>query len=162
MKAAVESQRLRILTGRNKGYTGSVSIGTVELSEILEESIVQNITYISHYSHLFKGTVRDNLLMGKPDATEEEMWGVLERVNLANFLREECGLILSFWKRPQIFQGQCQRLILARALLHDSEIYILMRLLQILMWKVKTIFWKRFTILQRRKLLSLSHIVWRM
>ena len=114
-----------ILMGRNKGYTGSVTIGSKELSEVSEESIMQNLTYISHQSYLFKGTVRDNLLMGKWDATEEEMWKVLERVNLAGFLREEKGLNTMLSERASnLSGGQCQRLALARALLHDSQIYI--------------------------------------
>ena len=53
-----------ILIGRNKGYTGSVTIGGVELKAIQEENLLRNVTYISHQSYLFKGTVRDNLLMG--------------------------------------------------------------------------------------------------
>ena len=48
-----------ILMGRNKGYAGSVSIGGAELRDIDESSLLQNITYISHQSYLFKGTVRD-------------------------------------------------------------------------------------------------------
>ena len=48
-----------ILMGRNKGYTGSVSVGGVPLSSIQEESLLRNITYISHQSYLFKGTVRE-------------------------------------------------------------------------------------------------------
>ena len=114
-----------ILMGRNKGYTGSVTIDSKELSEVSEESIMQNLTYISHQSYLFKGTVRDNLLMGNWDATEEEMWKVLERVNLAGFLREEKGLDTMLSERASnLSGGQCQRLALARALLHDSQIYI--------------------------------------
>lgn len=114
-----------ILTGRNKRYGGSVSVGETELSEIREADLMENITYISHQSYLFKGTVRDNLLMGKPDASDSELWEVLERVNLADFVRNEKGLDTGLSeKASNLSGGQCQRLALARALLHDSPIYI--------------------------------------
>lgn len=114
-----------ILTGRNKGYGGSVSVGETELSEIREADLMENITYISHQSYLFKGTVRDNLFMGKPDASDSELWEVLERVNLADFVRNEKGLDTGLSeKASNLSGGQCQRLALARALLHDSPIYI--------------------------------------
>ena len=114
-----------ILTGRNKGYGGSVSVGETELSEIREADLMENITYISHQSYLFKGTVRDNLLMGKPDASDSELWEVLDRVNLADFVRNEKGLDTGLSeKASNLSGGQCQRLALARALLHDSPIYI--------------------------------------
>ena len=114
-----------ILTGLNKGYGGSVSVGETELSEIREADLMENITYISHQSYLFKGTVRDNLLMGKPDASDSELWEVLERVNLAGFVRNEKGLDTGLSeKASNLSGGQCQRLALARALLHDSPIYI--------------------------------------
>ena len=114
-----------ILMGRNKGYTGSVSVGGVPLSSIQEESLLRNITYISHQSYLFKGTVRDNLLMGKPAASDEELWAVLSRVNLAAFLKAEQGLDTRLLeKASNLSGGQCQRLALARALLHDSPVYI--------------------------------------
>lgn len=114
-----------ILMGRNKGYTGSVSVGGVPLSSIQEESLLRNITYISHQSYLFKGTVRENLLMGKSGASDEELWAVLSRVNLAEFLKAEQGLDTRLLeKASNLSGGQCQRLALARALLHDSPVYI--------------------------------------
>ena len=114
-----------ILMGRNKGYTGSVKVGGVELSEIAESSLMQNFTYISHQSYLFKGTVRDNLLMGKPDASDTELWAALERTKLADFLRSENGLDTKVAEKgANLSGGQCQRLALARALLHDSPVYI--------------------------------------
>ncbi len=104
---------------------GSVSVGETELPEIREADLMENITYISHQSYLFKGTVRDNLLMGKPDASDSELWEVLERVNLADFVRNEKGLDTGLSeKASNLSGGQCQRLALARALLHDSPIYI--------------------------------------
>ncbi len=114
-----------ILMGRNKAYKGSIRIGGTELSEISEESLMQNITYISHNSYLFKGTVRENLLMGDPDADDEKLWNVLEQAKLSDFLHSENGLDTQLAESAaNLSGGQKQRLALARALLHDTPIYI--------------------------------------
>lgn len=114
-----------ILMGRNKGYAGELTVGGIPLSEISEESLMQNFTYISHQSYLFKGTVRDNLLMACPDAADDVLWAVLEQVKLAEFLRSENGLDTQLnEKASNLSGGQCQRLALARALLHNSPVYI--------------------------------------
>ncbi len=114
-----------ILMGRNQGYFGSLTVGGVELNQISEDSLMKHFTYIGHQSYLFKGTVRENLLMAKPDAEEGTLWEVLEQVHLADFLREEKGLDTMLNEKASNFSGgQCQRLALARALLHDSAVYI--------------------------------------
>ena len=114
-----------ILMGRNSGYTGTVKVGTVDYRQIPESSLMQNITYVSHQSYLFRGTVRENLCMGRPEASEKELWQVLEKVRLADFLKGEQGLETPVRERGSNFSGgQCQRLALARALLHDSPAYI--------------------------------------
>lgn len=114
-----------ILMGRNRGYSGSVSIGGAELGDIDEASLMRSVTYVSHQSYLFKGTVRYNLLLGRPDASDAELWNVLERVKLAAFLRGEAGLDTQLNERASnLSGGQRQRLALARALLHDSPVYI--------------------------------------
>lgn len=114
-----------ILMGRNKGYSGSVMIGENELSDISESSLMQSITYISHNSYLFKGTVRENLQIGNFSADGDDMWAALERTKLADFLRSESGLdTLLTENGGNLSGGQRQRLALARALLHDTPIYI--------------------------------------
>ena len=135
-----------ILMGRNKGYTGNVTVGGKMLKSISEASLMEKFTYISHQSYLFKGTVRDNLLMGIAgvdteiardssiceqqdrdviETMDERLWSVLDRVNLSAFLKNEQGLdtVLNE-KASNLSGGQCQRLALARALLHDSPVYI--------------------------------------
>lgn len=114
-----------ILMGRSRGYSGKVSVGGAALSEISEESLMKNITYVSHQSYLFKGTVGDNLRMACPNAADSELWAVLERVNLADFFRGEQGLDTRLTESAaNLSGGQRQRLALARALLHDSPVYI--------------------------------------
>ena len=114
-----------ILMGHHREYRGEITVGGCPLSEINESSLMENFTYISHQSYLFKGTVRENLLMAQPDAGEDTLWQVLEQMKLAEFLKGEKGLdtILSE-KASNLSGGQCQRLALARALLHDSPVYI--------------------------------------
>ena len=102
-----------------------IAYGGAELRNIEKASLMRRITYVSHQSYLFKGTVRDNLLMGKPGASDDELWSALTQVNLADFLRGEAGLDTLLSERGEnLSGGQRQRLALARALLHDSPVYI--------------------------------------
>ncbi len=120
-----KSTAAAILMGRNQGYSGSVTIEGKELSDIQEESLMDQITLVSHNSYLFKGTVEDNLRMGSPDASEEEMKEALTKVNLWGFLRSQQGLQTPILEKGSNFSGgQCQRLAIARALLHDTPVYI--------------------------------------
>ena len=114
-----------ILMGRNQGYTGSVTLGGTELRDISEQSLMAHITYVGHQSYLFKGTVRDNLQLGRPSAEDPALWAVLEQVKLVDFLRSQQGLDTQLSERGEnLSGGQRQRLALARALLHDSPVYI--------------------------------------
>ena len=115
-----------LLTGKQKRYHGRIFIGNQELSAVRDESIMQHITLVTHNSYLFKGTVEENLRMGKNDATMEEMEDALRKVNLYEFFNEQQGLkTVLMEKASNLSGGQCQRLAMARALLHDSEVYIL-------------------------------------
>ncbi|MDO4711516.1 MAG: ABC transporter ATP-binding protein/permease [Peptostreptococcaceae bacterium] len=115
----------KLLMGRNHGYKGNLKINGMELSEIDEKSLMGKITCVSHNSYLFKGTVEDNLRMGKADATGSEMRNVLEKVNLLGFVDAQNGLQTKILANASNFSGgQRQRLSLARALLHDTPVYI--------------------------------------
>ena len=114
-----------VLMGRNRGYTGSLSVGGVELSEIDAADLMRHVTYVGHQSYLFRGTVRENLLAAKPGATDDELWEALERTRLAGFLRAGQGLETRLAEQASnLSGGQRQRLALARALLHDARVYI--------------------------------------
>lgn len=115
-----------ILSGKNRNYTGSVKIQGCELSEINESNLMEHVVLVRHNSYLFKGTVEENLRMAKADATKEEMESVLEKVNLLGFLNTQAGLQTQLLeKASNLSGGQCQRLVIARALLKEnSQIYI--------------------------------------
>ncbi|SFQ29024.1 ATP-binding cassette, subfamily C [Butyrivibrio proteoclasticus] len=114
-----------IIMGRNTVQNGEVSINGVYVSEINEEKLLKNITYVGLGSVFFKGTVKENLLIAKADATDEELWSVLEDCDLADLFKNEKGLYTELTENAgNLSGGQKQRLSLARALLHNSPIYI--------------------------------------
>ena len=86
---------------------------------------MEHITYIGHQSYLFKGTVRDNLLMGDPAASDDRLWAVLDEVRLTPFLQSQNGLDTQFAEKgANLSGGQCQRLALARAAPRQSRVYL--------------------------------------
>lgn len=114
-----------LILGRNREYQGKILLGGMDLKKIKEKSLMEHVTLVRHNSYLFKGTVEENLLMGNPNATQEQMTEVLKKVNLWEFLNSQEGLYTKLSEKGSNFSGgQCQRLCIARALLHDTEIYI--------------------------------------
>lgn len=114
-----------LIMGINKIYNGNILIGKKEIKEINEDNIMENITLVNHNSYLFKGSIRENLLMGNSNASIEAMKNALEKVNLYNFLYEQEGLETPVLENgSNLSGGQRQRLALARSILHDSPIYI--------------------------------------
>lgn len=114
-----------LIMNDNRPGKGHISMWNCDINDLPEEFIHQRITRIRHDSYLFKGTVEDNLRMGREEATEEEMLLALEQVDLLDTIMEKGGLSMEIAeKASNLSGGQKQRMALARAILHDSEIYI--------------------------------------
>jgi len=114
-----------LLAGSRTGYTGSVTLGGVPVGELQQEQRLHTLTVVPHNATIFKGTVEENLRMAKPDAAESELWAALEQVNLADFCRSQNGLQTALHEGgSNLSGGQRQRLAMARALLHDTPIYL--------------------------------------
>ena len=114
-----------LIMGRNTIKNGCLTIADKSISEINEESLFKTINYVGLGSTFFKGSVRDNLLIANPEATDEDLWNVLEECNIDGFLQAEEGLETKLSENAgNLSGGQKQRLALARAILHDAKIYI--------------------------------------
>ncbi len=114
-----------ILTGANLSYTGSVTIGGIDLRDISAESLRDTVTYVGFRSFLFAGTVRSNLLMARAGASDDELWEALSRCRIDDFVRRSGGLDAHVSAEgTNLSGGQRQRLAMARALLHDTPVYI--------------------------------------
>ena len=114
-----------LIMGDNRASAGKVTIGGIDVNEINDKALYQKMTRVRHDSYLFKGTVLDNLKMGKPDATQEEIFDALRKVDMYDTIMEKGGVLMQIEeKASNLSGGQKQRLVLARAILHDSDIYI--------------------------------------
>ena len=115
-----------LLSGKNKGFAGQITIGGIPIEDLKESDRMKRVVLVRHNSYLFKGTVEDNLRMARPSATEAELENALRRVNLLDYLRTQQGLKTQLQEKGSNFSGgQCQRLAIARALLQrDASVFI--------------------------------------
>ena len=114
-----------IISGRKDAYRGSVRIGGVELRDATAASLMRAVTLVPTNGYLFAGTLRENLLLAKPDATDAELLHALDRTRVAAFVRANGGLDITINEGgTNLSGGQRQRVCMARALLHDSPIYV--------------------------------------
>lgn len=114
-----------LISGKLRGFEGSIQIDGTDINQIIQESLQKSITTVSYFGYIFSGSVRSNLLMANPNASDEMMKEALKSVKLY----EEFGMENALDKEIQsegtnLSGGQRQRLNLARALLHDSQVYI--------------------------------------
>ncbi len=114
-----------LIMGFQSYSSGEITINGINLDTINESDLLRHLTIVKHKNYIFSGTVRSNLLMGKPDASDEECYNALKRVDLDVFFRENGGLDSVLAEGgSNLSGGQCQRLALARSILYDADLYI--------------------------------------
>ena len=131
-----KSTAVELLSGNLSGYegcmwlqsgnTGNNSTQRYQINDLSIESLTREIAIVAAQSHLFAGTLRDNLLMAKPNATESELWQALEAAHIDEFVRaqsQELDLAIE-QGASNLSGGQKQRIAIARALLRESAVYI--------------------------------------
>lgn len=131
-----KSTAVELLSGNLSGYegcmwlqsgnTGNNSTQRYQINDLSIESLTREIAIVAAQSHLFAGTLRDNLLMAKPDATESELWQALEAAHISDFVRaqsQELDLAIE-QGASNLSGGQKQRIAIARALLREPAVYI--------------------------------------
>ncbi|QOY59804.1 ABC transporter ATP-binding protein/permease [Thermophilibacter immobilis] len=120
-----KSTLARVLTGGAFDYEGSVTVCGCELRELSREALGRSVTVVSQRSHVFKGTFRSNLALGREGATDENLWGALRNAQLDDFVLAAGGLDAEVREGgSNLSGGQRQRLCFARALLRDTPIYV--------------------------------------
>ena len=131
-----KSTAVELLSGNLSGYegcmwlqsgnTGNNSTQRYQINDLSIESLTREIAIVAAQSHLFAGTLRDNLLMAKQDATESELWQALEAAHISDFVRaqsQELDLAIE-QGASNLSGGQKQRIAIARALLREPAVYI--------------------------------------
>ena len=131
-----KSTAAALLAGTLTGYQGSLTLNGVKVSDLSGETLARTITLIGASSHLFAGTLRENLLMALPDdgqngeaasdAVDSRLWDALEQARIADFVRlQPDGLDMTIEPdAANLSGGQRQRIAIARALLHDSPVFV--------------------------------------
>ena len=105
---------------------GCVKVGGTDVRKLDAETLRKNIGIVPQRAALFKGTIRSNLLWGKEDATDDELWEALKTAQAEKVALDKGGLDADVEQEGRNFSGgQRQRLTVARALVRKPKILIL-------------------------------------
>ena len=106
--------------------TGVVSLNGTDVKALSTEDINSKVSMVPQKAFLFKGTIRDNMIYGKPDATDDEIWHALEIAQAADFVKDLDGQLDGEVEQAgdNFSGGQKQRLAIARALVKDASVYV--------------------------------------
>ena len=120
-----KSTVVNMLFGAYRPQSGTVTVGGKTLETLTRESYYQKLAVVSYNTYVFHATVRENFELAKTSVTDDEIFSALEKVNLADFIRENGGLdkVISE-DAANISGGQKQRLALAVALVANKSIYV--------------------------------------
>ena len=116
-----KSTLVSVLSGELKSKENEIFVDDIDIQNIKIEDKIKNILKITHDSHIFSGTVRENLSMANENLSDETMIEVLKKVKLWGVL--SLDTILES-QGKNLSGGQAQRVALARALLYDASVYI--------------------------------------
>lgn len=116
-----KSTLVSVLSGELKSKENEIFVDDIDIQNIKIEDKIKNILKITHDSHIFSGTVRENLSMANENLSDETMIEVLKKVKLWGVL--SLDTILES-QGKNLSGGQTQRVALARALLYDASVYI--------------------------------------
>ena len=124
-----KSTLAEIICGKLKNYKGEIKVGcegrSMNLYDIREAELLSHVVLVKTASHLFKGTIEENLRIAKKDAGEQELLDALDAVHLLTFIRERDGLQTQIEAGgANLSAGEAQRLAIARALLKDAEVLV--------------------------------------
>ena len=108
-------------------YEGKIMVDDISLKDIDNHDLRSKVAYLSQSPSLFPGSIRSNLTVGNDTITDEMIWGVLETVNMKDYVSSlDDALDTDVFEAGKIMStGQKQRLCIARALLRNVEIYLL-------------------------------------
>ncbi len=120
-----KSTVVNLLFGALRSKNGTITAGGKPLENLSCESYYSRLAVVSYNTYIFNTTVRENFRLAKADVTDEEIFSALEKVNLADFIRENGGVDKEITEDgANISGGQKQRLALAVNLVADKDIYI--------------------------------------
>lgn len=117
---------VNLLTKLWYDYTGEITIDGIDYNNIPDENIRNLISVVTQNVHLFTGTIRENLLLAKIDATEEELFNALSKSDLISFVKNlSNGIDTNIGELgKKLSGGEAKRLAIARAILRNTPIII--------------------------------------